>query len=134
MTVTKLIPSSVWASLPELDLTAGEDLFPQLGTDTYRPVRANVAQVFIPALTAGSIDQAAPGDGDTVTVSGSNAPAGATYQWQLDGADIPGATAETLDTTGLALNSGDLRRGVSAGVQGPHLHGHRDIHGQSGRP
>ena len=117
MTVTKLIPSSVWASLPELDLTAGEDLFPQLGADTYRPVRADVEAVSIPALTAGSIDQAAPSEGDTVTVSGSNAPAGASFTWQLDQADISGATFAFLNTTG--LGSGQLRRGVSAGAQGP---------------
>lgn len=117
MTVTKLIPTTIWASLPELDLNAGDDLFPQLEADTYRPVRADVDAVVIPALTAGMIDQSSPNEGDVVTVSGSNAPAGATFQWQLGQSDIAGATAASINTNG--LGSGPLRRGVSAGAQGP---------------
>lgn len=117
MTQTKLIPADVWASLPELDLTVGADLFPQVAADTYRPVRSDVASAVIPQLTAGSIDQAAPTIGDTLTVSGSNAPVGATFQWQREGLNIAGATGATLTTSGLA--AGLIRRQVSAGAQGP---------------
>ncbi|MEM1340751.1 MAG: fibronectin type III domain-containing protein [Pseudomonadota bacterium] len=117
MTVTKLIPAAIWASLPELDLEAGEDLFPQVAADTYRPVRADVASVVIPSITAGTINQINPVEGDILSVSGASVPAGATYQWQINQVDIASATGATLDTTG--LSSGALRRGTSAGAQGP---------------
>jgi len=69
---------------------------------------ATSAAVIVPALTAGSIDQATPTVGDTLTVSGSNASQGATYQWQADGVDVQGATSASLDTGGLAV--GDYTR------------------------
>jgi len=46
---------------------------------------ADTTNVFVPVLTAGSIDQATPTIGDTLTVSGSNASPSATFQWQADG-------------------------------------------------
>lgn len=79
----------------------------------------------VPALTAGSIDQADPEIGDTLTVSGSNATGSATFQWQqsADGAtgwsDISGATSASLDTSSGVTDDYYVRRQVSDGVQGP---------------
>lgn len=70
-----------------------------------------------PALTAGTVAQTSPMMGDILVVSGSNASALATFQWQLNGANIIGATEATYDTTGQV--PGDYRRGVSDGAQGP---------------
>ena len=121
MANAKFIDAATWASLPEIDVTNGEDLFPQLAAGTYRPVLSGVDSAVIPALTAGAIAQATPTVGDTLTVSGSNATGSATFQWQRDTgggqADISGATSATYDTTGQP--EGDYRRGVSDGVQGP---------------
>ena len=121
MANAKFIDAATWASLPEIDVTNGEDLFPQLAAGTYRPVLSGVDSAVIPALTAGAIVQATPTVGDTLTVSGSNATGSATFQWQRDTgggqADISGATSATYDTTGQP--EGDYRRGVSDGVQGP---------------
>lgn len=69
-----------------------------------------------PILTAGSIMQASPVLGDTLTVAGSNASALATYQWQLDGIDISGATAAAYDTANQLV--GEYRRSVRDGTQG----------------
>lgn len=98
----------------------------QLGAGDYtvRDVVADTTStVTVPVLTAGSIVQATPTVGDTLTVTGSNATAKATFQWQdsTDGttgwADIVGATAATLDTT--ALPAKFYRRGVTGLTQGP---------------
>lgn len=115
MTLTKLIPATTWNNLPELDLDPNEDLFPQVNGDTYRPVRSDVASVIVPTLTSGTIVETSPTIGDTLSVTGSNAPAGATYQWQREGVDIAGETSATLDTTG--LTAGNFRRQVTAGTQ-----------------
>ncbi|MEM1361674.1 MAG: fibronectin type III domain-containing protein [Pseudomonadota bacterium] len=117
MAQTKLIPTTIWNSLPELDLNVNDDLFTQISGDVYRPVRVDVASVTVPDLTPGTINQSAPNIGDTLTVTGSNAPAGATFQWQLNGSDIFGATSNDLNTLG--MGAGAVRRGVSAGNQGP---------------
>jgi hypothetical protein len=121
----KFIPAAVWDALPEIDVTAGEDLFPQLDAGTYRPVLSSVAPFTVAALTAGSIVQADPQIGDELTVTGSNATGSATFQWQqsADGstgwADISGATSATLDTSSGVTGDNFVRRGVSDGAQGP---------------
>jgi hypothetical protein len=74
----------------------------------------------VPTLTAGTIEQSTPQVGDTLTVSGSNAPAGSTYLWQVDtggGFGAAGGTnnAASYDTTGRP--AGDYRRGVSTPAQ-----------------
>ena len=74
-------------------------------------------QITVPVLTAGTIAEATPKIGDALTITGSNASASATFQWQRDGADIAGATASVYDTTGQP--SGTYRRGVRDGIQGP---------------
>lgn len=121
MANAKFIDAATWAALPEIDVTNSEDLFPQLGAGTFRPVLSGVASVVIPALTAGSIVEVSPTVGDTLTVSGSNATGTATFQWQVDTGggygNVSGATSATLDTTGEP--AGDYRRGVTDGVQGP---------------
>lgn len=71
----------------------------------------------VSALTAGSIDQATPTVGTTLTVTPGNETASATYQWQKGGVDISGATSASFDTTSEGV--GDYRRGVTDGVQGP---------------
>ncbi|ABD57177.1 hypothetical protein [Jannaschia sp. CCS1] len=73
--------------------------------------------VTVPVLTAGSILEATPEIGDTLTVTGSNASATATFQWQKDGADISSATSASYDT--ISDTAGVYRRGVSDGAQGP---------------
>lgn len=79
----------------------------------------------VPVLTAGNIAEATPSIGDTLTVTGSNASANATFQWQesADGStgwsDISGATSSTLDTSSGVADGDFVRRGVSDGVQGP---------------
>lgn len=111
----KFIPTADWASAPEVDVTDGENLFPQVQAGTYYPILSSTTSIVVPQLTAGTIDQGSPSEGDTLTVSGSNATGSATYQWQKDGVDISGATSASLDTTG--EGTGDYRRGVADGVQ-----------------
>jgi hypothetical protein len=70
----------------------------------------------VPTLTAGTIVQTSPvAVGTTLTVTGSNAPAGvATYQWQADSVNISGATGATY--TVVAGDSGKaIRRTVTVG-------------------
>lgn len=72
----------------------------------------------VPALTAGSIVQTSPTVGDTLTVTGSNAGAGATFLWQIDNGgtwEAAGGTnnAASYDTTGRP--AGSYRRQVSWG-------------------
>ena len=119
----KFIKAADWASAPEIDVTEGENLFPQLPAGTYRPVLSGVASVVVPALTAGAIVQTTPTVGDTLTVTGSNATGTATFQWQDSSdnstwADVSGATSATLDTSSIT-GADYVRRGVSDGVQGP---------------
>jgi hypothetical protein len=76
--------------------------------------------IVVPTLTAGTIVQTTPTIGDTLTVTGSNAPAGATFLWQVDtggGFGSAGGTnnAASYDTTGRP--AGDYRRGVSTAGQ-----------------
>jgi hypothetical protein len=76
--------------------------------------------IVVPTLTAGTIVQATPTVGDTLTVTGSNAPAGATFLWEVDtgsGFGAAGGTnnAASYDTTGRP--AGDYRRGVSTAGQ-----------------
>lgn len=111
----KFIPTAAWSAAPEVDVTDGENLFPQVQAGTYYPILSSTTSIVVPPLTAGSIDQASPTVGDTLTVSGSNATGSATYQWQLGGVDISGATSATYDTTGQP--TGIYRRGVADGVQ-----------------
>jgi len=113
----KFISSADWTAAPEVDVTDGEDLFPQVAAGTYYPILSSTTSIVVPQLTAGSIDNASPTEGDTLTVTPGNETVSATYQWQKDGVDIVGATLATLDTTG--EGAGDYRRGVSDGVQGP---------------
>lgn len=77
----------------------------------------------VPTLTAGSIDQASPTVGDTLTVTGSNATAGATFQWQqsADGStgwtNIADADGASLDTTGVVTGDYFVRRVTTDGAQ-----------------
>jgi hypothetical protein len=99
------------------------DLMLTQAAGTYR-ARAMSAEeatnIVVPTLTAGTIVQTSPAIGDTLTVTGSNAPAGATFLWQVDtggGFGAAGGTnnAATYDTTGRP--EGDYRRGVSTAGQ-----------------
>jgi len=74
------------------------------------------AAISAPILTAGSIAQANPTQGEALSVTGSNASARASYQWQLNGVDVSGATGATFDTTNQPV--GEYRRGVRDGMQG----------------
>ncbi|MDG4650128.1 hypothetical protein P6F26_16895 [Roseibacterium sp. SDUM158017] len=93
--------------------------------DVYDTVAETTVQVTVPTLTAGSIAEASPEIGDTLTVTGSNASARATFQWEqsADGstgwANISGATAATLDTGSGVTDDYYVRRNVSDGAQGP---------------
>jgi hypothetical protein len=74
----------------------------------------------VSALNAGTIEQATPEVGDTLTVSGSNVPSDGTILWQVDtgsGFGAAGGTnnAASYDTTGQP--AGDYRRGVSTPAQ-----------------
>jgi len=112
----KFISATAWTAALEIDVVDGENLFPQLQAGTYRPVLSGVASVVIPQLSAGTIAEASPTIGDTLTVTGSNATGTATFNWQVGAADLdPVVTTATLPTTGLA--AGDYRRGVADGVQ-----------------
>jgi len=99
------------------------DLMLTQAAGTYR-ARAmsseEATNIVVPTLTAGTIVQTSPDIGDTLTVTGSNAPAGATFLWQVDtggGFGAAGGTnnAATYDTTGRP--AGDYRRGVSTAGQ-----------------
>jgi hypothetical protein len=99
------------------------DLMLTQAAGTYR-ARAMSAEeatnIVVPTLTAGTIVQTSPAIGDTLTVTGSNAPAGATFLWQVDtggGFGAAGGTnnAASYDTTGRP--AGDYRRGVSTAGQ-----------------
>jgi hypothetical protein len=99
------------------------DLMLTQAAGTYR-ARAMSAEeatnIVVPTLTAGTIVQTTPDIGDTLTVTGSNAPTGATFLWQVDtggGFGAAGGTnnAATYDTTGRP--AGDYRRGVSTAGQ-----------------
>jgi len=99
------------------------DLMLTQAASTYR-ARAmsseEATNIVVPTLTAGTIVQTTPAIGDTLTVTGSNAPAGATFLWQVDtggGFGSAGGTnnAASYDTTGRP--AGDYRRGVSTAGQ-----------------
>lgn len=98
----------------------------EIGAGTYdTDIDGTPGTVTVPALTSGSIDQATPSIGDTLTVTGSNASSTATYQWQesADGStgwtNISGATAASLDTSSGVTDDYFVRRQVSDGAQGP---------------
>jgi len=78
----------------------------------------NAGSQTVPALTAGSIAQVDPEAGDTLTVTGSNAPAEiATYLWQFratPGTGEWGAASGTNDAAAYVnAQEGEYRRGVS---------------------
>ncbi|MEM6834883.1 MAG: hypothetical protein AAF562_14820, partial [Pseudomonadota bacterium] len=79
----------------------------------------------VPVLTAGTISNSTPNIGDELEVTGSNASANATFQWQQSAngstgwSNISGATSATLDTSSGVADGSFVRRGVSDGVQGP---------------
>lgn len=75
------------------------------------------AAISAPILTAGSIAQTNPTQGETLSVTGSNASTRASYQWQWNGVDVSGATSATFDTTNQPV--GEYRRCVRDGMQGP---------------
>lgn len=124
MTLVKVIDATTFAALPEIDILAGDNLQPLLGADTYRLIRSDETSVSVAALVAGTIDQAGPEIGDTLTVSGSNESTDPSYQWQksADGStgitDLSGEIAADYDTTAFTATE-YVRRGVSDGVQGP---------------
>jgi hypothetical protein len=113
----RFIPAADWTAAPEVDVVDGENLFPQVPAGTYYPILSSTTSIVVPQLTAGTIDNVSPTEGDTLTVTPGNETGTATYQWQKDGVDITGATSASFDTTG--EGTGDYRRGVSDGVQGP---------------
>lgn len=122
MPLVRSITAAQWATLSQITVIETNDLRDFVGAGTYRFIRDDENSAVVPTLTAGTIDQATPVVGDTLTVSGGNERAGATYQWEVDTGggfvDVSGATSATLDTTGEP--TGDYRLGVTDGsnVQG----------------
>jgi hypothetical protein len=110
-------------SLTYVEGTLPVDLMLTQAAGTYRAKVMSAEEatdIVVPTLTAGTIVQATPTVGDTLTVTGSNAPAGATFLWEVDtgsGFGAAGGTnnAASYDTTGRP--AGDYRRGVSTAGQ-----------------
>lgn len=120
MVAVKRITAAEWAALTDDDVIETEDLYASLGAGTYRIVRADLASVTIPALTAGAIDQVSPNIGDTLTVSGAVVGSTPVYRWQKSATnafageetDIAGATGASLDTSSGVTADDYVRRGV----------------------
>jgi hypothetical protein len=67
----------------------------------------------VPALTAGTIVQTSPVVGDTLTVTGSNAPTGSTFLWQIDSGGWTDAAGTNDAASYTTAGTGSFRRGVS---------------------
>jgi len=110
-------------SLTYVEGTLPVDLMLTQAAGTYRAKVMSAEEatdIVVPTLTAGTIVQTTPDIGDTLTVTGSNAPSGATFLWEVDtggGFGAAGGTnnAASYDTTGQP--AGDYRRGVSTAGQ-----------------
>lgn len=109
-------------------LSEGDSLLPLLAPGEYNLTLSSTATVTVPALTAGSIVETSPSIGDTLTVSGSNATASATFAWEKSATGdfageettISGATSASYATNESDLTADDhVRRVVTDGVQGP---------------
>lgn len=117
------IRNTVGNALTYVDGTLPVDLMLSQAAGTYRARVMSDEQatdIVVPVLTAGSIANASPVVGDTLTVTASNAPAGATFLWQIDNGgtfEPAGGTnnAASYDTTGRP--AGSYRRQVTAGPQ-----------------
>lgn len=113
-------------ALTYVDAALPADLLLTQAAGTYRArvmSEEHAGDIVVPTLTAGSISNVSPTIGATLTVTGSNAPTGATFLWQRE--TSPGVwaaaggtnNAATYNTTGQVV--GTYRRQVSTAAQGP---------------
>jgi len=101
-------------SLTYLEGTPPLDLMLSQAAGTYRAKAMSdeeATDIVVPTLTA-SIAEASLDVGDTATLT-TNAPTGSTYQWELDGTPISGATSATYVTD----TAGTLTCDVTTGPQ-----------------
>jgi hypothetical protein len=113
----KFIPAADWTAAPEVFVTDGTKLVGALPPGVYYPMLSATSSITVPELTAGTIFQVAPTEGDVLTIAPGNYGHMAVFQWQKDGVNILGETQASIDTAPHGV--GVYRRAVTEGVQGP---------------
>ncbi len=102
-------PDTLGLNLPSTDVGGGT----RVVLDT---VDIGAYEVFLEAEVLATSQNAGicSGDSTTISISTGGVPP-MTFQWQFNGIDIPGATADSLTIFGTTLNAGDYRCIVSNG-------------------